>query len=251
MKSEQFPQIAILATGNELILGDTDNSNGQYIARALVQNELHPGMQLLVGDEETAISSAIRFLLSQHAGLISIGGLGPTSDDRTRFALSKALNLPLVFNEIAWQDVLATFTQKNRIPEECAKQQALFPTDAIIFPNPNGTAPGCELKWRNKYIYLLPGPPRECLPIFDKHVLPSLIQHKFQRPLIRRSWMLYNVFESQIASQLDPLIGKYKCELGYYLHYPHLEIRVWGTDPEECEHFSKEIMPIIQPYLKR
>ncbi len=52
--------------------------------------------------------------------------------------------------------------------------QSLFPKDAKLLPNPNGTAMGAYLAFKQRQYILLPGPPRECIPMFHNYVLPLL-----------------------------------------------------------------------------
>src|SRR5262249_55359345 len=121
------PKIAILATGDELTTGDILNTNGQIIAQTLKDHGFLMGMHVIASDDENEITEAINFLLHDHPILITIGGLGPTSDDRTRFALSRAINQPLVFNEASWNHITSRLTSLHLHVHEANKQQALFP----------------------------------------------------------------------------------------------------------------------------
>ena len=89
---EIMPKIALLSTGDELVNGDVLNTNSQHLARQLLDHAIQPGLHITASDDQNQIESAMRFLLADHAGLIITGGLGPTSDDRTRFALEAVLN---------------------------------------------------------------------------------------------------------------------------------------------------------------
>src|SRR3990167_2392698 len=91
-------KIALLATGDEIINGDILNSNAQEIAHCLFNHGMSIGIQMVAPDNLNEIETAIHFLLKNHRALIITGGLGPTSDDITRFAVSNALQSPLVFN---------------------------------------------------------------------------------------------------------------------------------------------------------
>src|SRR4051794_34592502 len=91
-------KFALLATGNELTSGDILNTNGQFIAKTLTEQGFTIGDHVICSDQESDIVTCINFLLSHHDVLIITGGLGPTSDDRTRNALSTAIKKPFVFN---------------------------------------------------------------------------------------------------------------------------------------------------------
>ena len=87
---------AILATGDEIIHGDTLNTNSQYIAKALGSEGISLGYHLCSSDKETDLVNALNFLKQSHDTIIITGGLGPTSDDRTRYALASSIQHPLV-----------------------------------------------------------------------------------------------------------------------------------------------------------
>ena len=108
--------------------------------------------------------------------MITIGGLGPTSDDRTRFAIAKVIDQELAFSERAWQHIQDRFTGMHLQLSNSNKQQCLFPINAELLPNPHGTALGAKINNGEKTLYMLPGPPRECLPMFNDFVLPELIK---------------------------------------------------------------------------
>ena len=140
-------KVALLATGDEISNGDILNTNTKELAARLFNHGIHIGNHLVTGDNTADIELAIKFLLDSHDALIITGGLGPTSDDLTRYALSKAINRPLHFHEEVWQNIV------NRLrhfgydsPPPSNRQQAIFPEGASIIPNPNGTAAGCFLE---------------------------------------------------------------------------------------------------------
>lgn len=241
--------IALLATGNELTNGDILDTNGQYFAQAFQEHGIKTGLHLTVSDEQKEIELAIRFLLEQHAALIIVGGLGPTSDDRTRFALSEAIQLPLQFNEASWQAIVDRMT-KRRLPiPDTNRQQAYFPEGAAIIPNPRGTAAACYIQHNNKWIYMLPGPPSECLPLFDKVVLPHLLTLNLSQPQFRKSWLLIGVSESHIAEQLEPLMINSHCTLGYRVSYPYLEIKLQTDNSEHLKNLATKFDMILAPHL--
>ena len=130
-------KIALLATGDEISHGDIVNSNAQEIALRLANNGMQTRMHLVAPDSIREIEQAMQFLLDTHEALIITGGLGPTSDDLTRYALSKVLNQPLVFDEETWEALCSRLKRFGyTTPPESNRQQALFPKNAAIIPNP-------------------------------------------------------------------------------------------------------------------
>jgi nicotinamide-nucleotide amidase len=242
-------KIAILATGNEIVNGDIANSNGQNIARLLFEHCIGVGSHMTVVDDQVLIEQAMRFLLQDHAALITIGGLGPTSDDKTRFALSTVVDQPLIFHPASWDALHARLSRLGYTVAESNRQQALFPSQATVIPNTNGTANACKVVWQNKLIYMLPGPPRECLPIFQQIVLPELLAADFAQPLVRRSWLLQGIGESNLASSLDCIIDHQRCVLGYRASYPYLELKLEASSQTILQAETAKLMPFIQAYI--
>src|SRR5690242_8233045 len=118
-------KIALLATGDEIIHGDILNSNTQEIAAQLFNHGISVGTHMTVPDNMTEIETAIQFLLKTHRGLIITGGLGPTSDDLTRYALSHAIANPLVFDENTWKTIVERLARFGyHTPPETNRQQA-------------------------------------------------------------------------------------------------------------------------------
>ncbi len=238
-------KIALLSTGDELVNGDVLNTNSHHIARQLFDHTIQPGLHITASDDQSQIESAIRFLLVDHAGLIITGGLGPTSDDRTRFALEAVLNTPLVFDEVCWEQVVERMRRFSLPIPESNRQQCLFPPDAIIFPNNNGTAAGCQVMHGQQPIFMLPGPPFECLPIFENHVLPYLLSQGYAQPLFRCEWLLLGVSEGSIAELLDPLVKGSGCYVGYRINHPYLEIKLQSADAAALEKMRGHFETII------
>ena len=239
--------VALLATGDELVNGDILNTNSQYISQRLLEHGLPVDMHMVVKDHQAGLESAILYLLDTHDILLTIGGLGPTSDDRTRFALSQALNLPLVFDEKSWQMIIERLTRLKLSVPESNRAQALFPEGATIIPNQYGSANACKINRKNKVIYMLPGPPHECLAIFDEIVVPDL--KKFFTKMYRKHWLLFNVSEGQIAQELDHLLDDSAVELGYRINYPYLEIKLVSSDQAALESIAQKFLPFFKDHI--
>lgn len=240
-------KIGILATGNEVVDGDILNTNGQNIAQALFQHHIKIGQHVLVSDAKDDLISGLAYLLKNHDAIIITGGLGPTSDDATRFALSQVINQPLEFHEESWQAIIARLNRfgYKTVPEN-NKQQALFPAKATIFENPNGTARGCVCWDDNKPLFMLPGPPSECLPMFTNYVLPYLLSHDFATTSYFKKWLLFNVSEGEIADKLDKLTESFNRTTGYRIAFPYLEFKIFCDDQNEFN----ELVPIIEEFIE-
>ena len=239
--------IAILATGDEIVHGDTLNTNAHEIAHALSSEGLSLGLQLTCSDKETDIISCLQFLAEQHNIIILIGGLGPTTDDLTRFALAKFTKDTLVQHSDALEHIKKRL-QAARVPlNEGNLQQCLFPENATLLPNPNGTAVGCYTLWENKTFILLPGPPRECLPMFHHYVLPLLQKTEHSNKQILK-WRIFGLAESEIAQTLEEALSQQECQTGYRLDTPYIEFKVRCKN-DWVNKIKGIIDPILEPHI--
>ena len=239
--------IALFATGDELIDGNTLNTNHHVLAAAIASEGLPLGLHLTCRDNEQTMINCLRFLTEDHDTIIITGGLGPTSDDLTRFALARFLDLPLIEHPEAIQHVQSRVKAAFLAMNPGNRQQALFPSDATLLPNPYGTAMGCYLVRGNKRFVLLPGPPRECMPMFQTSVLPLLhpLQHSEQ---VLLKWRLFGVSESQIAEKLELALAEIDCQMGYRLEIPYVEFKV-RCHPRDEISVNQTINPLVAPFI--
>lgn len=239
--------IAILATGDEIVQGDTLNTNGFTIAHTLTSEGLSVGLHLSCSDNEQEITAGLEFLYKNHEIIILLGGLGPTSDDRTRFALASFLKKPLEEFAEALEHIQARLTRANLNFDSGNRQQALFPKGANLLPNPLGTAMGCIYQSKNKLFVMLPGPPRECLLMFSEYVLPILRQTEHTDKHLLK-WRLFGVAEGAIATILDTALSQVDCITGYRLETPYLEFKV-RCRVEDDVLVNQIVEPLVLPHV--
>lgn len=242
-------RIGILATGSELTTGEILNTNAQTIAQELQALGIAIGEHLVVDDTQSNIESALQYLLSRHDAIITIGGLGPTSDDLTRFALNSVINSTLIFNEQSWQRIVERLSRRNIAIPENNRQQAFFPENATIIINTNGTADACYVPFQNKHLFMLPGPPRECIPIFNESVLPKLLALQFASHKRLHRWRLMGISESLIAEQLENFGKPYRLQFAYRAAYPYIDIKLMLEEDEHYTAIKNGINQLLKDYL--
>ena len=136
----------------------------------------------------------------------------------------------------------------NLIAVESNRQQALFPEGADIYPNTNGSAPACHLAWKGKHIFMLPGPPRECRPIFDERVMQVLEENTFFDKHERFQWTTMGLSEGEIAETIDAMAKPFGFETGYRWSYPYLVIKVMAKDHHIDREALSKIDALLDPY---
>ncbi len=194
----------LICVGTELLMGQVLNTNAQYIAESLAPSGIDMYHQIVVGDNPKRLTEAVRIAFSRADCVIFSGGLGPTDDDLTKETVAAALGKDLVLYGEEWERIVSYFASKGRTVAPNNKKQAMFPSDAIILPNPNGTAPGCIMEANGKAAILLPGPPRELVPMFRDYAMPYLLKRSGHR-LYSREVRIFGVGESDVAYRLDDL----------------------------------------------
>ncbi len=239
--------IAILATGDELIHGDTLNTNGHMLAQILSSEGFSLGLQVMCGDKEAEILRCMRFLAEQHDIIIVMGGLGPTTDDVTRFALGQLIAQPLVSHQDALDHIKQRLQKTDAMISAGNKRQCFYPEHAILLANPNGTALGCFYQHHNTLFFLLPGPPRECLPMFRNEVMP-LLQNKIRSSKHILKWRIFGVAESEIAQLLEEALEPFPCHTGYRWDAPYIEFKV-RCNEEWITPIKEAITPLLAPHI--
>lgn len=206
----------IMAVGTELLLGDIVNTNAQFIARELAALGISVYYQSVVGDNSERLLSAIDHAFEEADVIITTGGLGPTKDDLTKEIASQYFGKSLRVHEESLKYIEDYFMSMGRIMTDSNKKQACFPEGAIILKNNNGTAPGCIIEEDNKIIIMLPGPPREMIPMFKESIIPYLRKFSDEvlfSKVLRISGMGESEMEEKvrhiIESQNNPTVAPY------------------------------------------
>lgn len=169
--------VELISVGTEILLGNIVNTNAAYLAEkcALLGCSLYH--QTVVGDNEERMEKAIRQALNRSDIIILTGGLGPTKDDLTKEVTAKVFGRELYLDEHS-KERISYFFQRlgSRQITENNWKQAMIPEGAIVVDNHNGTAPGIiiEDEENNKTAILMPGPPNELVPMFERDIAPYL-----------------------------------------------------------------------------
>lgn len=237
----------ILAIGTELLLGDIVNTNAQYLSKELASIGVEVYHQAVVGDNEQRILDEFKRAFENCDMIITSGGLGPTEDDLTKELAAKFFDKELVLHEKSLKALNEYFKRLNKKPSENNKKQVYFPSDAVVFDNPNGTAPGAAItgKFNNedKVIIVLPGPPKEMEPMFENFVKPYLLE-KTDSILKSKVLRLSGIGESSmeqaikdlIQNQTNPTIAPYAKQTDVILR-----ITAKGKDEKECDDLIKPL----------
>lgn len=164
----------IVTIGDEILLGQTIDTNSAYISRKLSQLGIDVNYKTSVGDEIKNISEALTTALSRADLVIATGGLGPTNDDITKKAIVKVFKRNLVFHEEILAEVEESFRKRGVEMPKINQNQALLPQGSKAIPNHFGSAPGIFIQEEDKIFFALPGVPLEMRSMIESDVLKIL-----------------------------------------------------------------------------
>jgi molybdenum cofactor synthesis domain-containing protein len=213
-----------LTIGNELVSGDTENTNASWLARRLESLGVRVVIAAAVPDETERIVEFVRREPARVAHLIVTGGLGGTPDDITREALAAAFEVPQVSVPEVEADLRRRFTGD---PEYVARWAAL-PAGSTPLDNPLGGAPG----FRIENVWVLPGLPSEMRAMFDRYAEALRADRPIEtwrRKLTTRESTISPALEQATARWPAVLVGSYPsfAESG-----PEVEVVLKSADPE-------------------
>ena len=167
-------QAVILSIGDELVLGQTVDTNAAWISQQLAQRGVFCTHHLTVDDDLPAIAEAFHWAAQRADLVIVTGGLGPTEDDLTRQALAEALGEELVTDARQRQRMEAFFAERNYHMSPRNLCQVEHPPSSTMLDNDRGTAPGLQAHLHGAAVFVFPGVPREMKPMLERYVLPTL-----------------------------------------------------------------------------
>jgi nicotinamide-nucleotide amidase len=199
--------VEIIAVGTELLLGDIVNTNAQYLAKRLADMGFFCYKQTVVGDNPVRLKNAIRNAFDDADMIITTGGLGPTEDDLTKEIAAEYFQLPLQYDSGSWEHIVRRFSGRKLPIPNSNRKQAFFPSGSLILPNANGTAPGAIFGDTKKTIAVLPGPPKEMIPMFESSVVPFL-STKQDGVIVSRVLRTVGIGESAVEERLLPMIDR-------------------------------------------
>ncbi|GAG40205.1 unnamed protein product, partial [marine sediment metagenome] len=165
---------SIVSIGNELLNGQTVDTNTTYLSGQLLTIGLPVVSSYTIGDDTGAIVRALNLASADADIVLATGGLGPTDDDLTRQAFAKFLDTELQLQNELLDKIQNFFAKRNLQMSEKNKIQAYIPAGAKALANNLGTAPGIMAEAKGKLIVVLPGVPSEMKRMFAESVLPEL-----------------------------------------------------------------------------
>jgi len=202
--------VAVLAVGTELLLGQIIDSNSAWMGGELAAHGIDSLVQVKVGDNVDRIEFQLRRLLDESDAVIMCGGLGPTHDDLTRDAIAAVMGSELVLDEEVASVIRDMFESRGRRMPENNLRQAMVPEGATVIPQTRGTAPGlvCPIGGAgDRVVYAVPGVPHEMHDMMHRAIIPDLIRRSGSTDtIVSRVLRTWGESESGLNERLDSVI---------------------------------------------
>lgn len=164
----------LISIGNELLIGDTLNTNASWMGQFL--NEL--GIEITrvhtISDDKALIKETVKQSMQESDLVITTGGLGPTHDDITKTCIVELFETKLIKDESVENYIKDLFKSRNIPFSESNSWQAMVPENCKVLFNKAGTAPGMWFHENDCYLAVLPGVPYEMKYLMKKGVAPKL-----------------------------------------------------------------------------
>lgn len=239
----------IISVGTELLLGDIVNTNSQFLSRELAAYGIEVLHQSTVGDNTARLSKELAEALSRSDLVFLTGGLGPTQDDLTKETVCEQLNLPLTLHEPSLARIEEYFRTTGREMTDNNRKQAMLPDGCTVFPNDHGTAPGCAVERYEQSILMLPGPPRELIPMFNDYVAPYLAKYA-GGTIFSHTIGVFGMSESTLAERIADLMSEANPTVAPYAKDGEVVLRVTAR-AADTDAAKALCAPVVEEICKR
>jgi nicotinamide-nucleotide amidase len=221
-------KVQLLLTGNEIMSGDTVDSNSALIAQRLGAISISIYRKVTVGDDIELLQTELAAMVADADLVIVNGGLGPTIDDLTAEILARVAGVPLAEHPDAVSHLRAWCEKRNLQLNNANLKQALLPAGALIVDNPIGSAVGFEMTLGSCRVICTPGVPGELNRMLDGIVasIANQLQLRPQRSIQRLQ--TFGLGESTAQQMIFDAIPNWPqdVELGFRAGAPQMEIKL-------------------------
>ncbi|MEB3102640.1 competence/damage-inducible protein A [Ferviditalea candida] len=242
----------IIAVGTELLMGQIVNTNAQFLSRQCASLGIDVYFQTVVGDNMSRLQQALQIAKDRADLIICTGGLGPTQDDLTKEAVALFTGRALVMDPPALENIKRFFEQRGIPMVDSNLRQAQVIEGCHPLPNDTGLAAGVSLTDGGTHYLLLPGPPKELMPMFDNYAIPWLRSvMKDETPLFSRILKFAGIGESSLEHQiLDMIEAQSDPTIAPYAKVGEVTLRI-TTKALTLEQAEEKIMPVVQELYNR
>ena len=219
--------VEVIAVGTELLIGQIVDTNSAAIGARLAEGGFDAHHQVTVGDNMDRLATAIRTALDRADAVILTGGMGPTQDDLTREAICAVTGRGMARDEEHAERIRQRITARRGVVNDTVLRMADYPEGATPLPNSQGVALGIALEHDGRWIFAVPGVPREMRAVVDEEVMPRLRRAAGKAAVITsRVLHTWGYGESQVAELLDDLYRSTNPSIAFLISDMEVRVRI-------------------------
>jgi nicotinamide-nucleotide amidase len=200
----------IIAVGSELLGTTHVDTNSLLLTEQLASMGIEVLTKHVVGDHRATLAQLFREARARADLIVFTGGLGPTDDDLTREVVADVLGRAMDIDEAIVEKIRARFARRGMRMPDVNRRQAQVPHGATVLDNPNGTAPGLLLDDEHRLVVLLPGPPREVKPMFERLCAGVLAPRAGDERVYTASLFVTGRSESDVEQTVQPIYSQWR-----------------------------------------
>ena len=240
-------RVGICSVGSELVSGHIIDTNAAWLARRVIESGCTMSAVLVVGDNRDQLLEALHWLADRSDVLVVGGGLGPTADDLTRYAVAEFAGQLLERRPELADHLEKVYERLARSMPPDALRQADIPVTAEVHV-PQGTAAGFSLDVARDGVHVrlhaLPGVPWEYQELADRVVLPDIVRRSGGSARITRTLHVAGLGESGVGEALRPISDRldaarsspgdphHGIEMGFLATDDEVLVRVSASGPD-------------------
>ena len=209
---------AIVTVGDELLVGDTVNTNAVWLGERLDERGVTIERVVTLPDRVADIARVVNEYRAEYDAVVVTGGLGPTHDDMTMDGVAAAFGRDVTES----QEVLDWLAESGGYTvDDLAEGTADIPEGARLLKNPEGVAPGCVIG----SVYVLPGVPSEMKAMFET------VLDEFDGEVQYVTSVVADEPESALIDRIADLREEFDVTVGSYPG-DSVRLKITGTETE-------------------
>jgi nicotinamide-nucleotide amidase len=256
MNGQNTISATIITIGDELLIGQTIDTNSAWIASALNKIGINIEKRIAIGDNWNQIWDCLEQENQSSSLVLITGGLGPTSDDITKPLLCKFFNGNMIIDDAALANVKNIFQNILKRPLlERNLKQAEVPDTCTVIKNERGTAPGMWFEKNNTIFVSMPGVPHEMKGMMSNYVIPVLKKRFELKPIIHRTLLTAGIGESFLAEMLIDFEKNLpeQIKLAYLPNYGMVRLRLSASmqqsDEKTIDHEFEQLKALLKDHI--
>lgn len=221
---------SIISIGQELLLGDTINTNASWLGTFLSENAINCRKVITIGDDAKMIIRSLNQTLKTSDLVIVTGGLGPTHDDITKQAIAEYFDVGFIRHQPSFDQIKVAF-KKRGIPFSASNHtQADVLSNSEVLMNTVGTAPGMWIETKGRILVILPGVPFEMKYLMKNEVMPRLkVKNGGTLGYYSKYFQICGIGESNLSDNIIGDLSAFLSErvtLAYLPHRHYITLRL-------------------------